>query len=456
MSNRQGFVWVSPVLLLRPLATTLLAFAFLAIASLVPGHAAVSIQKVESPGGVTAWLVEDYSVPLISIRFAFRGGSTQEPEGKDGLARVMSGLFDEGAGDLDREAFQEQLDASGAEMSFNASADSFQGSMRMLQEDREAAFALLALAVNAPRFDAEPIERIRAQLISSIEARARDPQTEAGIAWANAIYGDHPYARRNEGTPEALLSVTVEDIAGFHRRLFARDNLVVGVVGAIDAETLAGELDRVFGSLPEAADLSPVATIVPRLAQVLDLDFDLPQASIRLAYPGLARDDPDFFAAYLMNHILGGGTFSSRLFTEVRERRGLTYGIGSSLLNMRHASALVIGTSTRPDRAADALGIIREEVRRMAEEGPTEAELASAKAFVLGAYAINNLDNSSAIARTLVELQVEDLGMDYIERRADYIESVTLDDVRNIARRLLAVEPAVMVVGGRTETEAKD
>lgn len=456
MSVRPRPARAAMALILRPLATTLLAFAFLAFVSMAPARAAVAIQEVEAAGGVKAWLVEDYSVPIISIRFAFRGGSTQEPEGKDGLARLMSGLFDEGAGDLDREAFLERLDASGAEMSFNVGPDALYGSMRMLAEDREAAFALLALAVNAPRFDPEPIERIRAQLISGIEARSRDPQTEANIAWANAIYGEHPYARRDEGTPESLMSITADDLAAFHRRLFARGNLLIGVVGAIDAETLAVELERVFGALPETPVLNPIENVEPRLAQEIAFDLDLPQATIRLAYPGLARGDPEFFTAYLMNHILGGGTFSSRLFTEVRERRGMTYGIGSSLVNRRHSSAIVIGTSTRPDRAGEALAVIREEVRRMAEEGPTEAELAAAKAFVLGAYAINNLDSSAAIARTLVELQVEDLGMDYIERREEYIESVTLDDVRAVARRLLSAEPAVMLVGARSETETKD
>ena len=431
----------------------LLVSAFIAIA---PARAAVEIQKVVSDKGITAWLVEDYSVPLISIRFAFEGGSTQDPAGKEGLAQLMSGLFDEGAGDLERKAFQDRLDASGAEMSFSSGADAFYGSMRMLAEERAAAFELLALAVNRPRFDAEPLTRIRAQLIARLKARERDPGTRADIAWTSAIYGEHPYARRSEGTAETLTGLSADDLTAFHGRLFARDNLVVGVVGAIDAETLKGELDRVFGALPAAPRLAPVNQVEPKLDQRIALDFDVPQASLRLAYPGLARDDPEFFAAYLMNHVLGGGTFSSRLFTEVREKRGLAYGIGSGIVNRDYSSALMIGTSTRADRAAETLAVIRDVVKEMAENGPTAQELADAKAYVKGAYAIGNLDTSMAIARTLVDLQVEDLGIDYIERREALIDAVSLDAVKKVAKRLLSAEPAVMIVGPAAGTDKED
>lgn len=423
------------------LVLVLVAFAF------APAQAAVKIQEVTSEKGVKAWLVEDYTVPIVSMRFAFKGGSTQDPAGKEGLSQLMSGLFDEGAGDLDRSAFQDAVDDSGVEMSFSAGTDAIFGSVRMLADDREASMRLLALAIAAPRFDEEPVNRIRAQLISRIEASARDPQTEANIAWAQAIYGDHPYARRDDGTAETLGAATRDDLVALHRDLFARGNLVIGVVGAIDAETLKGELDRVFGDLPAEPRMRQVERVQPKLDQTIDLAFDLPQASLRFAFPGIERNDPQFFAAYLMNHILGGGTFSSRLFDEVREKRGLAYGVGSSLVNRDYASALVIGTETRADRANETLGVIRDVISKLAEEGPTQEELEAAKAYVVGAYAINNLDSSSSIARTLVALQTDGLGIDYIEQRQALIEAVTLDDVRAVARRLLSASPAIMIVG---------
>ena len=428
-------------------AALLLSLVFLTLPAILSVHAAVSIQPVKSDKGIEAWLVEDYTVPIISIRFAFEGGSTQDPAGKEGLANLMSGLFDEGAGDLDSDAFQIRVDDAGAEMRFDAGRDHFYGSMRMLAEQKDEALELLRLAIQSPRFDQAPVDRIRGQILAGIIAEARDPNTAAQLAWSKALYGDHPYGRRDEGTPESLASITPADLKSLHERVFARGKLKVGVVGAIDAETLKAELDKLFGGLPQEPQLTPVADIDPELGQRLAIDYELPQSSLTLAYPGIPRKDSQFFAAYLMNQVLGGGTFSSRLFEEVREKRGLAYNVGSSLVNNEHSNGLIISTATRADRAAETLDIIRAEVKRMAEEGPTAEELEAAKRYVVGAYAINNLNSSSAIASTLVELQVDDLGIDYINRRAGLIDAVTLDEAKAAAKRLLSSEPAVMVVG---------
>lgn len=429
------------------LTTLLLALVLLVLPALAPARAAVKIQEVTSDGGVTAWLVEDYTVPIVAVRFAFTGGSVQDPAGKEGLSNLMTGLFDEGAGDLDADAFQERLDEVGAEMSFDARRDAVYGSMRMLAEEREAAFDLLRLAVTQPRFDAGPIERIRAQIVTGIQRDMRDPNVLGRDQFARALYGDHPYARRTDGTAESLAGLTAEDLRALHARTFARGNLSVAVVGAIDADALKVELDRVFGGLPAEPRLDPVEKARLNLAQEVRYAYPLPQATLQLVYPGLERDDPGFFAAFLMNHMLGGGTFSSRLFDEVREKRGLAYGVGSSLVTSDYSDMLVIGTSTRADRAQEALAVIRDVVREMADSGVGEEELARAKTYLVGAYAINNLDSSSSVARTLVELQKDKRGIDYIERRAALIEAVTLDEVKAAAQRLLTTEPAVLVIG---------
>lgn len=429
------------------LTTLLLALMFLTLPAVLPARAAVDIQEVTSESGVKAWLVEDYTVPIISVRFAFKGGSTQDPEGKEGISTLMTGLFDEGAGELDADAFQERLDEVGAEMSFNATRDAVYGEMRMLEEGSEDAFELLRLAVNTPRFDQEPVDRIRAQIMTRIQSDMRDPQSLGQEEFARALYGEHPYARRSDGTQETLASVTPEDLKSLHARTFARTNVSIGVVGAIDAETLKGVLDKVFGDLPQEPELLPVEHVSPKLDQEVSYAYPLPQATLQLVYPGIARDDPEFFPAFLMNHILGGGTFSSRLFDEVREKRGLAYGVGSGLHTGEYANMLAIGTSTRADRAQETLELIRDVVRGMAEEGPTEEELARAKTYLVGAYPINNLDSSAAIARTLVELQLDERGIDYIDRRVGYINAVTLDQVKAAARRLLVAEPAILVIG---------
>lgn len=407
---------------------------------------AIEIQEVVSPKGIHAWLVEDSSVPIISMRFAFKGGTTQDPSGKEGLANLMTGLFDEGAGDLNSDAFQERIDNLGAEMSFTASQDSVSGAVRMLAENRDAVADLVTLAVNKPRFDQDAIDRIRAQVVASIEASQRNPSTIAARRFAEVLYGNHPYARPDEGTVKSLKAIERDDLIAFHRKNFARDRLTIGVVGAISAKDLGVMLDKVFGDLPAAAELVPVPDAKLALGTTTSLNFDMPQTSITFVYPALQRKDPEFFASYLMNHILGGG-FTSRLYAEVREKRGLAYSVSSSLMLYDHASGLTISTATRPEKAQDSLKIIREQVAAMASDGPTEAELAAAKSFLKGSYAVNNLDSSAAIAATLVGLQQAELPRDYIDKRSELIDAVTLDQVKAVAKKLLEAEPAILVFG---------
>ncbi len=424
----------------------ILFVAFLALA-VSKAHASVEIREITSAKGIKAWLVEDYTIPLVAVNFAFRGGSTQDPSGKEGLSNLMSGLFDEGAGPLDSDVFQEAIDDASAEMRFNASRDAMYGSVKFLADRGEEALALVRMAVNEPHFDDRPIERIRSQLVAGIKSRERDPQTRAAHKWVEELYGDHPYARRNRGTEQSLAEITSQDLKNAHRRTFARDNLSIGIVGAIDEESAKRALDQLFGDLPARADLAIVKDTQPLAGKQVHIEYELPQTSLRLAWPGIEREDPDFFAAYVMNYVLGGGSFSSWLYNEVREKRGLAYGVNSYLSNFDHASSLGINTATRSDRAAETLTIILGEVERMMVEGPTEKELEAAKKTIIGGYAVNNLDTSSSIASTLVELQLSDLGIDYIDRRSKLIGGVTLDQVKSVAGRLFSVEPSVMIVG---------
>ncbi|MGV8831992.1 MAG: M16 family metallopeptidase [Devosia sp.] len=432
-------------LLRRPLAFLSLACTTLLLA--LPAQAEVVFQDITSPKGINAWLVEDYAVPIVTIRFAFEGGTTQDPAGKEGLVNLLTTLFDEGAGTLDSDAFQIALDNAGAEMGFAADADAFYGSMRMLADQRDEAIGLLKLAIQQPRFDQNPIERMRAQLLTGILAAAQSPGTAAQRQWATALYGDHPYARRSEGTAETLASITADDLRGAYKKIFARGNLHIGIVGAIDAKAAAEMVDTLFGALPAEPDLSAIANVEPKLGQDLRLDYDLPQTSIVLAYPGVKRTDPNYFAAYLMTQILGGDTFRSRLTSELREKRGLTYGISAALNNLAHTQSLVISTATRADRATETLAAIKAIVADMASDGPTAEELAGAKKYIIGAYPIGELSSSSAIANTLVGLQLHDLGIDYIASRADLINAVTIDDVKAMAASLLTATPAIMQMG---------
>ena len=430
---------------LAALATFFVLFAFAVLVR--PVHA-TEIQRVVSPGGIEAWLVEDHTIPLISVNFGFTGGAAQDPEGKEGLANLMSTLLDEGAGDLDSQAFQTRLEDLNVELGFSAGRDSFSGRMKTLTANRDDAFDMLRLAITAPHFDGEAIDRMRTRLIAGIRNNSRDPNSVASIAWSALAFPDHPYGRRTEGTEETLLSITHDDLATAHAHMLARDNLKIAVVGAIDADTLAGLLDTTFGGLPEKAELADIPDVSPRTGLTENIDMDVPQTVIRLGLPGIKRDDPDFMPAYIMNHILGGGSFSSRLYLEVREKRGLAYSVWSYLLPLDHTGMLLAGTATRSETAGQTLKIMEDEIARMAKDGPTQEELDKAKSYLTGSYALR-FDTSGKIASQLVGIQMENLGIDYINKRNDLIAAVTLDDVKRVARELLASDKVTIVTVGR-------
>ncbi len=412
---------------------------------------AVDIQTVVSPKGVKALLVEDYTVPLIALSFAFKGGSTQDAEGREGTANLLTTLLDEGAGDIKSQAFQARLDDIGMKYRFRAGLDDFSGGITTIANLSEESFETLRLMLNEPRFDPEPIERMKASLLNSLRSQQTDPGAIAARAWSKSVFGDHPYARPTQGTVDSVEAIETADLAKYRESVFARDNLVIGVVGAIDAEKLKAVLDSVFGDLPENSALKQVREFAGAAAENVQVDLAVPQTNIRMALPGLKRDDPDFYAAYLANYILGGGSFSSRLYDEVREKRGLAYGVYSYLATYDHAGLVGAGSATRADRAGQTVEVMVSEMERFGNEGPTEEELEKAKKYIIGSYAIGNLDTSNKIAGVLVAIQQADLGLDYITKRKDYLEAVTLDDVRRVSKRLFANKPTIVTVGQKAE-----
>ncbi|MEO0546534.1 MAG: pitrilysin family protein [Pseudomonadota bacterium] len=434
-----------------PAVVLALSAATLVVAS--PAHA-VDIQTVTSSKGVKALLVEDYAVPLVSFSFSFKGGSTQDAEGKEGTANLLTSMLDEGAGDLDSKAFQEALDDNGMEYRFSSGVDSFSGSLRTVVDVSDRSFELMAAMINQPRFDAEPIERIKVALGNRIESAKSNPNALVTKLWRETIFKDHPYERPPTGTKETLAAITAEDLEDYRKRIFARDNLVIGVVGAISADQLKTVLDKIFGDLPEESQRVDVPELVFTAAdanRTVHMDFATPQTNIRLALPGLKRDDPDFFAAYLVNYVLGGGSFSSRFFKEVREKRGLAYGVYSYMATFDSAGLIGGGSATQADRAQTTIDVLREEIARMGRDGPTQEEFDQAKAYIVGSYPISNLDTSGKIASVLVAIQTADLGIDYIDKRAEYLNAVTLEDAKRVAKELFSTPPLVVTVGQKPQ-----
>jgi zinc protease len=435
----------------------LIAAAALAMASLAPtpSQAATKIQHLISPGGIEAWFVQDATVPLIAMEYAFGGGATQDPADKPGVGNLVASLIDEGSGDLDSKTFHERLDRRAIELSFTSTRDYFRGSLRMLKDNRDEAFDLLRMSITSPHFDPADVERIRAQIISGLRRDTTNPTSLAGRKFLEIAFGDHPYGRQANGTLESVPKIDVADLKDYFHRVLARDTLKIAVVGDVDPATLGSLLDKTFGGLPAKASLTPVPDVVAaKPPQRAFIPLDVPQTVVTFGSPGVMRHDPNFMAAYVVNHILGGGGLSSRLYHEVREKRGLAYSVYGTLLWMDHSAVFVGNTGTRADRAGETVDAIEKEIRRMAEDGPTQTELDEAKSYLKGSQMLA-LDTSSKLASALLQYQLDKLPIDYIEKRNAIVDAVTLDQAKQAAQRLWGQGLLTVIVGRAPQAAAQ-
>jgi zinc protease len=428
-------------------AAALVAAALAASVATQPAAAATKIERVVSPGGIEAWLVRDPSLPLIALNFAFVGGSTEDPIDKPGVGYMVSSLLDDGAGELDAKAFAQRVEDNAVELRFSVTHDYFYGSIRLLREHQEASFDLLRLALNQPRFDDDAIVRVREQILASLRRETTEPGSIANRTWWRIAFPNHPYGRPTNGSLNSIPTITADDLRGYAGRVLTRDTLKVAAVGDIDAETLGKILDQLFGALPATGARSAVPDVpVHDGGRRVVVQLNVPQSVVRMGGSGIMRKDPDFIPAYVVNHILGGGSFTSRLYDEVREKRGLVYGVYSYLMAMRHSAMFMAQTQTQADSTKEALELVEAQIKRMVAEGPTAEELSKAKAYLKGSYALN-FDTSTKIASLLLQNQLEDLGIDYIDKRNGLMDAVSIEDARRAAKRLAESGMLVTVVG---------
>lgn len=436
------------------IAGLLVAF-ILTMASATAVDAQMKIQEVTSPSGIKAWLVESRQAPLIALRFGFAGAAAQDPDGKEGIASFVSGMLDEGAGDLKSVAFQERQEELAVRMSFEAGRDMFTGSFQTLTHNAKEATELLRLALTKPRFDADAVDRIKKQILTGLKFDQNDPRRVASKEWFKLAFKDHPYARPVKGTMESVDRIGRDDLSDFVRKVFTRDTLKIAVVGDIDAGTLGPMLDRIFGDLPASSDLKPIAEAKPPKGPLQKvIEMNVPQSVAVFGHGGFKRKDKDFVSSYVLNYILGGGGFNSRLTEEVREKRGLAYSIYSYLAPFRYAAIYAGNVATENKSMARSLKVIKGELRRMADKGPSAEELKNAKQYLTGSYPLR-FDTSSKIASQLMWIQIEDLGIDYIDTRNSQIEAVTLKDIRRVAKRLLNADGLIITIVGKPEGAAK-
>jgi zinc protease len=426
--------------------TALSIIAFLSLV-LVKYADAFEIKQVTSNSGITAWLVEDHKNPLITMQFMVRSGSSIDPKTKTGLAYLVSGLLDEGAGDLDSKSFQAALEKNSIALSFNARMDSFSGTLSTLTETKEEAFLLLALAIKEPRFDPEPTLRVKSQIAASLRASKENPNNIAGKLWWQLAFPSHGYGRPKKGTPETLASITREDMKDYVNKNLIKDNISISVVGDITTGELSAVLDDIFGDLPSSSSRNELRdTRVKNSGETVVVERDIPQSVVIFGHDGIKRDDADWYAATILFEILAGG-FGSRLTEEIREKRGLTYGVAAYPLPLDKAGVIVGSVSTVNGRVAESIRLIRDIWRRFGEEGPTIEEIQNAKDYINGSFSLR-FTNSKTIVGVLNALQRFDLGKNYIEERPNLIAKVTPEDLKRVAKRIFKAESLTFVIVG--------
>tara|TARA_R110002020_G_scaffold206021_6_gene410972 strand:+ start:23244 stop:24554 length:1311 start_codon:yes stop_codon:yes gene_type:complete len=421
---------------------------FIGAAAALPARAEVDIQTVTSPGGIEAWLVEEHSLPFVAVEIAFAGGTSLDVAGKRGAVNLMAGLLEEGSGNLDARGFARAKEELATSFGFSANSETLTVSARFLTENFDASVALLRDAIQTPRFDEGDIQRVRAQVLSGLAFDAKDPNEIAAKTFASMAYGEHPYGTVDTGTPESVAALTRDDLLEAHSNVLVRDRVLVGAVGDITPEQLGALLDAVLGDLPESGPMLPPMVEPQITGGTTVVEFDTPQAVALFGQRGIGVGDDDYFAAVLLNQIIGGGSFESRLMQEVREKRGLTYGVYSYLYSRDLANAYMGSVSSANDRIAEAITVIRDQWRLAAEEGVTPEELDAAKTYLTGAYPLR-FDGNSTIAGILVGMQLIGLEPDYVKTRNDRVESVTLEDVKRVAGELMDPDALHFVVVGK-------
>lgn len=420
------------------------------VAVTAPAAAQIKIEEVKSPGGIDALLVNEPAIPFVALAVSFRGGASLDPADKAGATSFMAALLEEGTGDLDARGFKEASEALAANFGFGAGRDSVRITAEVLNENRDEALALLRRAIVEPAFNEDAIARVRAQYLASIEQDMQTPRYLAGRRLSQLAYPGHPYSNPVDGTLETIGAITREDLMDAHQRVMSKDHVVVSAVGDISAEELGIVIDRLLDGLPDSGAPLPTDVEFAASGGVSVIEFPSPQSTAIWAQDGISFEDPDFMTAYVMNHILGGGGFGSRLTEEVRVKRGLTYGVYSYFAFLSHSDYLSGAVASANGTIAEAMNVIRAEWTRMATEGVTDAELETAKKNLTGSYALR-FDGNARIAGILQSMQIDNFPTNYVNVRNDMVMAVTVDDIKRVASRMLDADSLRFVVVGQPE-----
>ncbi len=421
-----------------------------------PQPSSINVQEVKSVKGLTAWMVTSPEIPVVSVAIAFKSaGNAADPQGLAGLVRLLTSTLDEGAGPWDSQGFKKFLLEKNIELAISANQDIFQLSFRTIKKNVGDAFHVLNLILRDPKFDDEALVRVKNQILTSLEQSLHNESFLANQKLNSLIYGSHPYGKTAQQILKEFPKITATQMRQFIKDRFARDQIVISAVGDITPQELKDYLDKTFGDFPETATPTDLkkATLLNLGTTVVET-LDIPQSLVYFTQPGITRDDPDFYAAVVMMKIMGDGEFESRLWNEVREKRGLTYGIDADIHYSKYASLLIGGTSTKNTSVQEVINLIRKVWQNM-KDGATQTELDFVKKRMIGSFSLN-FSSTNRIAKALLVYQLDNLGIDYINKRNKIISSLTLDHINKVAKSLLMPEQLTFIIVGKPENLTLD
>ncbi|MBA4117378.1 MAG: hypothetical protein C0514_00580 [Candidatus Puniceispirillum sp.] len=415
--------------------------------SLASQAQALRIQDLKTKSGLTAWFVEDHSVPVVSLVMSFQAGSTQAPKDKIALPDFLASILTEGAGDLDAKSFAERLQDKGISISVSSTPDRLFVAMRAPRRHWQEGLSLLKLMLTKPRFDPDAFERVRQSMIQGFENAKLTPGWKASEALTELLYKDHPYGATVKSAAD-INAINVKDLDHFLRQCVATDSMIVGGCGDVSPQDLVSAVEEITKSLPVKGDYKAVAEAsFPDQGETRSLATPHPQSVVLFAHPGLHVTHPDALKLYVLTYVLGGGSFHSWMMEEIRTRKGLAYDAGCGTSSYAHA-ALVKGSVQSDGKTVfAAMDLIKSLVKKLKNEGISQEELDATKSFLEGSLPLE-LSSSLKIATALHELQVDKRPIDYLDKRAARIQALTLKDVNAFAKSFFDPDRMITVVAG--------
>lgn len=432
---------------LKPSLSGLLATALLCVSSLA--QAIPEIQNWHTANGVPVYFIAARELPMVDAQILFRAGSVRDGE-RPGLAQLTNGLLEEGAGDWSADTIADRLDQVGAQLATSSRRDSASVALRSLTDPRylQPAVETVARLLKEPSFAPDAVERVRQQMLTALQERAQSPGAIAQDAFFKALYGDHPYGSPADGTPASLNAITRADIQDFHHRYYTAANAVVAIVGDLDrpaAEQLANAL---VGGLPKGEPIPPPPPVPPLAANpTIRIPHPSSQSHILIGQLGVSRADPDYYALYLGNHVLGGNGLVSQLSQEIREKRGLAYGAYSAFSPMRQTGPFLINLQTRNDQADTALQVAQTTLRQFSADGPDPQMLEEARQNITGGFALD-LAGNGKLANYLGLIAFYGLPLDYLQTFIATMNGIGLEQVKTAWQRHIQPDRQIVVIVG--------